>query len=85
MAMRSQVYEWDASRAPAATAANPLSLGQKYSIFIGGVGNNITKPAETTATQFVVLEDCAVTGSDYGIYNVVATTDKSESIRQTIS
>jgi hypothetical protein len=30
------------------------------SIFIGGFGNNITKPAETTATQFVVIEDVAV-------------------------
>ena len=26
-------------------------------MFIGGIGNNITKPAETTATQFVVIED----------------------------
>jgi len=30
-----------------------------YDIFIGGLGNNITKPAETTATQFVVIEDLA--------------------------
>jgi len=27
--------------------------------FTGGVGNNITKPAETTATQFIVIEDIA--------------------------
>lgn len=72
MAMRSQVYEWDASRS---TTAETLNAGQKYSIFIGGVGNNITKPAETTATQFVVLEDVAVSGTQYGIYNVIATTD----------
>jgi hypothetical protein len=25
----------------------------------GGIGNNITKPAETTATQFIVIEDIA--------------------------
>lgn len=72
MAMRSQVYEWDASRS---TSAETLTAGQKYSIFIGGVGNNITKPAETTATQFVVIEDVAVSGTQYGIYNVIATTD----------
>jgi hypothetical protein len=72
MAMRSQVYEWDASRS---TTAETLNAGQKYSIFIGGVGNNITKPAETTATQFVVLEDVAVSGTQYGIWNVIATSD----------
>ena len=72
MAMRSQVYEWDASRS---TSAETLTAGQKYSIFIGGFGNNITKPAETTATQFVVIEDVAVSGTQYGIYNVIATTD----------
>jgi len=60
MAMRSQVYAWDASQS---TVAETLAIGQKYSIFIGGVGNNITKPAETTATQFVVIEDVAVSGS----------------------
>ncbi len=62
MAMRSQVYEWDAGR----NGGGTLSFGQKYSIFIGGVGNNITKPAETTATQFCVIEDCAVSPTDYG-------------------
>ena len=40
MAMRSQVYEWDAGR----NGGGTLSYGQKYSIFIGGVGNNITGP-----------------------------------------
>ncbi len=62
MAMRSQVYEWDAGR----NGGGTLSYGQKYSIFIGGVGNNITKPAETTATQFCVIEDCAVSQTNYG-------------------
>jgi hypothetical protein len=69
MAMRSQVYEWDASRSghggqPIGTAN--LNTARPYSIFIGGTGNNITKPAETTATQFVVLEDigCSPTGID---------------------
>jgi len=66
MAMRSQVYEWDASRS---TSAETLAYGRKYSIFIGGVGNNITKPAETTATQFVVIEQVSCSGTLYGIHN----------------
>ena len=33
---------------------------QEIDIFIGGYGNNITKPAETTATQFIVIEDIAL-------------------------
>jgi hypothetical protein len=64
MAMRSQIYEWDASRATGGGAAIAGSGanqdGQKISIFVGGFGNNITKPAETTATEFVVIEDIAV-------------------------
>ncbi len=68
MAMRSQVYEWDAGR----NGGGTLSFGQKYSIFIGGVGNNITKPAETTATQFCVIEDCAVSPTDYGTQSASA-------------
>ena len=61
MSMRSQVYEWDSSRGTAMTVAT--SLGTKVSIFVGGVGNNITKPAETTATEFVVIEDVSCTPS----------------------
>jgi len=59
MAMRSQLYEWTAT----ATIENIQS-----SIFIGGTGNNITKPAETTATQFVVIEQVACTGSNPNTY-----------------
>ena len=59
MSMRSQVYEWDASRG---TTMNPTTyVGQRVSVFVGGVGNNITKPAETTATQFIVIEDISTT------------------------
>ena len=57
MAMRSQLYEWTAT----ATIVDIQS-----SIFIGGTGNNITKPAETTATQFVVIEQVASSGSNPG-------------------
>jgi len=60
MSMRSQVYEWDASRGTPATASN---AGNRISVFIGGIGNNITKPAETTATEFVVIEDIACSPS----------------------
>jgi hypothetical protein len=75
MAMRSQVYEWDASRAAAggvntAVPAANTTLGP-FSIFIGGNGNNITKPAETTATQFVVIEDIGVSGTEY-VPNAIA-------------
>ena len=62
MAMRSQVYEWDAGRD---TAVSATAEGSALSIFIGGRGNNITKPAETTATQFVVIEDIGVTPTAY--------------------
>ena len=61
MAMRSQVYAWDGY-----DASNPLAaadLGKATSIFIGGKGNNITKPAETSATQFIVVEDIGCTPS----------------------
>ena len=51
--MRSQLYQWIAN---ADFIPNNTS-----SIFIGTTGNNITKPAETTATQFVVIEDVACT------------------------
>ena len=58
MSMRSQVYEW--SNLATATAASTLRrttdavpqlvpINREYDIFIGGIGNNITKPAETTA------------------------------------
>ena len=77
--MRSQVYAWNGagfnnaalaelnaataySGGTAATPGNNLT-GQQVSIFIGGFGNNITKPAETTATEFVVIEDIACTPS----------------------
>jgi hypothetical protein len=58
MSMRSQVYEWDSTGMTVGT-----QVGQRTSIFVGGVGNNITKPAETTATEFVVIEDIATTPS----------------------
>jgi hypothetical protein len=62
MSMRSQVYEWTGSRTD--TGGNALTAtqaGKRISVFIGGYGNNITKPAETTATQFIVIEDIAST------------------------
>ena len=62
MSMRSQVYEWDAARTNVSgTPMSTTQFGSALSIFVGGFGNNITKPAETTATEFVVIEDIAVT------------------------
>jgi len=70
MSMRSQVYEW-ANLAPAGSTSAlrratddvpvTVAINTEYDVFIGGVGNNITKPAETTATQFIVIEDIACT------------------------
>ena len=63
MSMRSQIYEWN-GLGPNADATKNFVAGQAgraVSIFIGGFGNNITKPAETTATEFVVIEDIACT------------------------
>ena len=51
--MRSQIYQYLATADSTSQA----------SIFVGGLGNNITKPAETTATQFVVIEQVASTPS----------------------
>ena len=66
MSMRSQVYEWDAGRTDVSgTPMSTTQFGSALSIFVGGFGNNITKPAETTATQFCVIEDIAVTPSAF--------------------
>lgn len=68
--MRSQVYEW-CNLAPSGSTSTlrrttsdiPVAIpsSREIDIFIGGFGNNITKPAETTATQFIVIEDIACT------------------------
>ena len=66
MSMRSQIYEWDGARTTGGgLALTAAQAGSRWSIFIGGYGNNISKPAETTATQFVVVEDVAVTPSGF--------------------
>lgn len=66
MSMRSQVYEWDAGRTDVSGASmSTAQFGSAISIFVGGFGNNITKPAETTATQFCVIEDISVTPSAF--------------------
>ncbi len=75
MSMRSQVYEWDASRTNVSgTEMTNAQFGTAISIFVGGFGNNITKPAETTATQFCVIEDIAVTPSAFVFDSLLATT-----------
>jgi len=63
MSMRSQVYAWNGTSVGGTQNLLPTNGGQSISIFIGGIGNNITKPAETTATEFVVIEDIAATPS----------------------
>ena len=85
MAMRSQVYEWanlcdtgstSSTRRTAGTVCAGVSSGKAYSIFIGGIGNNITMPAQTTATQFVVIEDLASSpGAGMALQVRINTTD----------
>jgi len=73
MSMRSQVYEWNSQTGTPWTNTN---TGNSVSIFIGGVGNNITKPAETTATQFIVIEDIACSPNLSGAVQIrINTTD----------
>ena len=83
--MRSQVYAWNGNAflAPGVASANPWvagNAGVQTSIFIGGFGNNITKPAETTATQFVVIEDVAVSPT-YFVYSGIGTVAAPVTIR----
>ena len=85
MSMRSQVYEWSNLAASGQTSslrrtvdAVPVVIptNREYDIFIGGIGNNITKPAETTATQFIVIEDIACSAYLGGALQVrINTTD----------
>ena len=68
MSMRSQVYEWS-NLAPAtqdftlrrttADVPKAFTADLDYYMFIVGVVLKITKPPETTATQFIVIEDIA--------------------------
>ncbi len=90
MSMRSQVYEWS-NLAPGTVAGGgagsvlnrsqndlPVQVNANVAtdIFIGGIGNNITKPAETTATQFIVIEDISCTPDLAGAVQVrINTTD----------
>ena len=83
--MRSQVYEWT-NLAPTSTGSNIrqssdpncvyIEAEKSLDIFIGGKGTNITQPASTTATQFVVIEDIATSPQSGGALNVrINTTD----------
>ena len=85
MAMRSQVYEWT-NLAPTTNGSNirqssnptqvEIAADKALDIFIGGKGTNITQPASTTATQFVVIEDIAASPQAGGALNVrINTTD----------
>jgi hypothetical protein len=65
MSMRRQLYEWQINRQTNGyPLANPTDgttfeqiAGIPVSIFTGGIGNNITMPAATTATQFVAIDN----------------------------
>ena len=85
MSMRSQVYEWANLTTNFGTqnfmlrrglnaGAVPVPIDREISVFTGQYGNNITKPAETTATQFVVIEDLAASAYLGGAVQVVINT-----------
>ena len=65
MSMRKQLYEWNINRqvngfpltGPAQGTTFEQIAGIPFSIFTGGIGNNITMPAATTATQFVTIDN----------------------------
>ena len=83
MSMRSQVYEWsnlqtnaNQLRRLSTDAPVQVTINREYDIFTGGIGNNITKPAETTATQFIVIEDIACSPTLNGAIQIrINTTD----------
>jgi len=82
MSMRSQVYEWAnlstsgsyMLRRGTNAEAVAIPIDRQISVFTGQYGNNITKPAETTATQFVVIEDLAASAYLGGAVQVVINT-----------
>ena len=65
MSMRRQLYEWQINRQvngypftdPAQGVTFEQIAGIPFSIFTGGIGNNITEPAATKATQFVAIDN----------------------------
>jgi len=75
MSMRSQFYLWDNFTSNTTTAT--IAAGTRFSIFIGGVGRTQTlTPPETTATQFVVIEQfgCTPTVGDGSLQVLINTT-----------
>ena len=66
MSMRRQLYEWQINRQtngytwPSPTVGGVTFeqiAGIPFSIFTGGIGNNITEPAATKATQFIAIDN----------------------------
>jgi len=66
MAVRYITYEWASVDRTANAQPNAITAGQKYDIFTGGTGNNITIPPMATASEFVVLEDLAISPTGGG-------------------
>jgi len=87
MSMRKQLYEWNINRqvngfpltGPGQGTTFEQIAGIPFSIFTGGIGNNITMPAATTATQFVTIDSVRGSPSYFlskdavlGAYNYLA-------------
>ena len=100
MSMRRQLYEWQINRQTNGyPLANPTDgttfeqiAGIPFSIFTGGIGNNITMPAATTATQFVAIDNMRCSPSFFlsgagvqAVYNTAASAafDTSQLVRNT--
>jgi len=64
MSMRKQLYQWNINKQVNGYSLPITSTGTIFqniqgipiSIFIGGIGNNITEPAATKATQFITID-----------------------------
>jgi hypothetical protein len=66
MAVRYITYEWASVDRTANSTPVAITAGKKYDIFVGGTGNNITIPPMATASEFVVLEDLAISPTGGG-------------------
>lgn len=81
MGVTYQVWEWsnvgqNSQNREVNGTPQSLTANQSYDIFNGTVGNQTTIPAAAKATQFVVIEDLAVTPTnDSSIQITVNTTD----------
>jgi len=76
MAVRYITYEW--STVPRTVNAAPVEItaGRKYDIFTGSEGSGITVPARANSTEFIVVEELALSPNQGGNVQLsIGTTD----------